>query len=258
MTQLSPQDGCVVLTGAGSGLGRAMARVLTERGFTVYGFGRRLAGLEETQSACARGLFHPRAVDVADAVLVRHQIEQIAAQAGPIALLINNAAVYPRVDVLDASAQDFMDVVQINLGGMVNCSHAVLSHMAQTGRGRILNVATFADLNPLPTAAAYSVSKGAAGLLTRALIADICDRFPNIVIGDWMPGMLKTDMGIPDGLDPAVSARWGIALALNADPGMTGAVFEMNIEVLPPLGIKGKLKALITGQRRKPRILEMV
>lgn len=258
MTQVSPQDGCVVLTGAGSGLGRAMAGVLTERGFSVYGFGRRLAALEETQTSCARGLFHPRAVDVSDATAVRDQIDLIATEAGPIALLINNAAVYPRVDFLEASAQDFMDVVQVNMGGMVNCSHAVLSHMAQRGQGRILNVATFADLNPLPTAGAYSVSKGAARILTRALIADICDRFPNIVIGDWMPGMLKTEMGILDGLDPAVSAKWGVSLALNADPAMTGAVFEMNLEVLPPQGLKGKLKGLLTGQRRKPRIIDMV
>lgn len=258
MTQLSPQDGCVVLTGAGSGLGRAMAVVLTERGFVVHGFGRRLAALEETKAACARGLFHPCPVDVADAAAVRRQIDQIAETSGPIALLINNAAVYPRVDFLETGAQEFMDVVQVNLGGVVNCSHAALSHMVRQGRGRILNVATFADLNPLPTAGAYSVSKGAARILTRSMIADICDRFPNIVIGDWMPGMLKTDMGIPDGLDPAVSAKWGVALGLTADPAMTGAVFEMNIEVLPPQGLKGKLKALLTGQRRKPRVIEMV
>lgn len=256
MTRLLPKDGCIVLTGAGSGLGRAMAVHLTGQGFTVYGFGRRLAALEETQTACARGLFHPCAVDVGDAKSVKTQVDQIANDTGSIACLINNAAVYPRVDFLDASAQDFTDVVQVNLGGMVHCAHAVLQHMAQAGRGRILNVATFADLNPLPTASAYSVSKGAGRILTRALIADICDRFPGIVIGDWMPGMLKTGMGIPDGLDPAVSAKWGVALALNADPALTGAVFEMNIEVLPPQGLKGKLKAAITGQRRKPRVID--
>ena len=255
MTRLTPKDGCVLVTGAGSGLGRALAVVLTGQGFTVVGFGRRRAALEETQSACERGLFHPYAVDVSDADAVRTRVDAIETDHGPVAVLINNAAVYPRIDFLEDDAQGFMDVVSVNLGGVVNSSHAVLQHMAQRGRGRILNVATFADINPLPTASAYSVSKGAARVLTRALIADICDRFPGIVIGDWMPGMLKTTMGIPDGVDPMVSARWGANLALDADPALTGAAFEQNVEILPPTGLKGKLKALVTGQRRKPRVI---
>ena len=122
-------------------------------------------------------------------------------------------------------------------------------------RGRILNVATFADLNPLPASAAYSISKGAARIFTRALIADLADRFPGIVIGDWMPGMLKTTMGIPDGLAPEAAAEWGAELALRADPELTGAVFEMDTEVLPPRGLKGKLKDALLMRRRRPRRL---
>ncbi|MEC3861312.1 SDR family NAD(P)-dependent oxidoreductase [Mesobacterium sp. TK19101] len=255
MTTLTVSDGCVVLTGAGSGLGRAMAVALTARGFTVFGFGRTPGALRETHAQCHGGAFYPVAQDVADSVSVAEEIDRIEADHGPIALLINNAATYPKVDFLEASASDFMAVVNTNLGGMVNCSHAVLRHMAERGRGRVLNVATFADLNPLPTSSAYSVSKGAARILTRALVADLGDRFPDIVIGDWMPGMLKTRMGIPDGLPPEVSAEWGVALALWADPALNGTTFEQNTEVLPPIGLKGKIKALLTGKRRKPRVI---
>ncbi|MCB1334314.1 MAG: SDR family NAD(P)-dependent oxidoreductase [Roseivivax sp.] len=257
MTRITPKQGSVILTGAGSGLGRAMAAELTGRGFTTFGLGRRAEALEQTRALCDGGRFVPMAVDVADGDAVKAAVDGIERDHGPVAVLINNAAVYPRVDFLEASAQDFMSVVAVNLGGVVHCSHAVLRHMAARGSGRVLTVATFADLNPLPTAGAYSVSKGAARILTRALIADLCDRFPGIVIGDWMPGMLKTDMGIPDGLDPAVSAKWGVALALTADPALTGAVFERNIEILPPTGLKGKLKAALTGKRRKPRVIEI-
>lgn len=98
-----------------------------------------------------------------------------------------------------------MESVALNPGGTVACSHAALLAMAHNGYGRILNVSTFADLSPIPNISADEVSKGAAKVLTRALIADICDRFPDIVIKDWMPSALATDMGIHDVLDPCLA-----------------------------------------------------
>ena len=67
---------------------------------------------------------------------------------------------------------------------------------------------------------------------------------------------LRTDMGIPDGLPPEVSARWGVDLALRCDPDLNGAVFERDTEVLPPLGLKSRINQALTGQRRRPRRLE--
>ncbi|WGW04453.1 SDR family oxidoreductase [Tropicibacter oceani] len=255
MTQLTPQDGIAIVTGAGSGLGRAMAVGLSEKGFTVVGTGRQLQPLQETAALCTKGRFVAEPLDVADARAVSEGFARIVENHGPIALLINNAAVYPHRDFLEESPESFMQTVAINLGGVVHCSHAALRDMAARGRGRILNVATFADLNPLPSAGAYSVSKGAARILTRALIADLGDRFPGIVIGDWMPGMLRTGMGIPDGLAPEQAAKWGVKLALMRDPALTGAVFEMDREILPLRGIKGKIKDLILMRRRRPRQL---
>ena len=155
--------------------------------------------------------------------------------------LINNAAVYPRGDLLSEPPSHIMDCVAVNLGGMVNCALMALADMTEAGHGRILNVSTFADLAPLPGSSAYSVSKGAARIFTRALIADVCDRFPRIVINDWMPGQLATRMGLADGLDPAVAAHWGVALALSDDPSLTGSIFERDAEQLPPRSLKRRL-----------------
>ena len=107
------------------------------------------------------------------------------------------------------------------------------------------HVATFADVAPLPASSAYSVSKGAARVFSRALVADLGDRFPDIVVTDWMPGMLATRMGIADGLDPDVAAGWGVALSLWHERSLNGAVFEMDREILPPRGVKGRLKDLL-------------
>ncbi|MCA0846223.1 SDR family oxidoreductase [Salipiger thiooxidans] len=254
MTRLAPQDGIAIVTGAGSGLGRALALDLARRGFTVVGIGRRRDALEETQARAPDRVF-PLVLDVSDAAAVRDAFATLRQRHGRIALLINNAAIYPHRDFLDETGESFMESVAINLGGVVNCSRAALDDMCETGHGRILNVSTFADLSPLPTASAYSVSKGAARIFTRALIADLGDRFPGIVISDWMPGMLRTDMGIPDGLAPEQAARSGVELALRLDPALTGAVFECDTEVLPPRGLKGRIRDMLLLRRRRPRRL---
>ena len=251
--KLTPEHGLVIVTGAGSGLGRALAQKLAAQGYKVAGLGRRGDALAETGQLC-QGHFIPVVCDVAQPDQVTKAVDDLV-QRGPIAVLINNAAVYPHRDFLDETPQSFAATMNANLGGVVNCSHAVLRHMVEVGTGRILNVATFADITPLPTASAYSVSKGAARILTRAMIADLADRFPGICIGDWMPGMLQTGMGIPDGLPPEQAAQWGATLALHCDPSLTGAIFEMNREVLPPRGLKGKLKDLLLLRRQKPRLV---
>lgn len=251
--KLTPDHGLVIVTGAGSGLGRALAENLTARGYKVAGFGRRSQALGETAQAC-HGRFISVTCDVSDPDQVDRAVDDLA-QHGPVSLLINNAAIYPHRDFLDETPHSFAATLNVNLGGVVNCSHAVLRHMVNTGTGRILNVATFADINPLPTAAAYSVSKGSARILTRALVADLGDRFPRICIGDWMPGMLQTSMGIPDGIRPEQAADWGVTLALHCDPSLNGSIFEMDREILPPRGLKAKIRDLVLMRRRRPRVI---
>ncbi|MET4103862.1 NAD(P)-dependent dehydrogenase (short-subunit alcohol dehydrogenase family) [Roseovarius sp. MBR-78] len=251
---MSMTDGIAVVTGAGGGLGRALALELAARGCCVAALGRGEAGVEETAAMAASGGIMPVVADVADAGAVRAAFARIA-QEGELRLLINNAAVYPRRDFLDEAGESFAETVAINLGGVVACTRAALDTMTQTGRGRILNVSTFADMAPLPASSAYSVSKGAGRILTHALVADLGDRFPGITIIDWMPGMLATRMGIKDGLPPEVSARWGAALALWDAPMLGGAVFEMDREVLPPRGLKARLRDALLLRRRHARVI---
>ncbi len=236
-----------VITGAGGGLGRALAVELTRRGLRVAGFGRRLEVLKET-GKIAGDAFIPLQVDVADADAVA---TAFAALPGPVTHLINNAAIYPRLDILDETPASFAATMATNLGGVVACTDAALRQMITTGVGRIMNVSTFADIAPLPASAAYAVSKGAARIYTRALVADLGDRFPQIVINDWMPGMLATDMGIADGLDPATAARWGVDLLMMNDPGLTGTLWEMDRELLPPRSLKGRIKDMLLFRPRR-------
>ncbi len=244
--------GFAVVTGAGSGLGRALAVELVRRGLPVAGFGRRLEALQETGRIAGAG-FIPVMVDVADAAAVA---TAFAALPEPVTILINNAAVYPRRDILDETPISLMQTIAINLGGVIACTDAALRQMILTGHGRILNVSTFADVAPIPASAAYATSKGAARIYSRALVADLADRFPGIVINDWMPGMLDTGMGLPQGLDPAIAARWGAELAMWHDSSLTGTLFERDAELLPPRSLKGRIKdRVLLRPRAKSRRL---
>lgn len=238
-----------VVTGASAGLGRALSIELARRGVRVVGFGRRADALDETARQ-AGPRFSSVVLDVSDIDAVTSAMATVSRDIGFVALLINNAAVYPRLDFLDETPQTFMSTVAINLGGMVACSHAALQHMVQRGHGRIVNVSTFADLAPIPSSSGYAVSKGAARIFTRALVADICDRFPGIVITDWIPGALATDMGIADGLDPRIAAAWGVELSLWHDRSLTGTLWAGDTEHLPPRSFKRRM--LDAALRRAP------
>ncbi|MBL4811546.1 MAG: SDR family oxidoreductase, partial [Rhodobacteraceae bacterium] len=207
--------------------------------------------LAETAALAGDG-FLPVQCDIADPAQVATAFSQARAWGGPVRRLINNAALYPRRDFLDETGDSFMQTVAVNLGGLASCSSEALKDMVAAGQGRIMNVATFADIAPLPGSAAYSVSKGAARIFTRALVADLQDRFDNIVINDWMPGMLKTQMGIADGLDPATSAHWGAELALMDDPTLNGTTWEMDCEIPPHASLKRRIAEKLRLVAKRP------
>ncbi len=253
MTDMSQKirSGVAVVTGAGAGLGRELSRALIAEGVRVAGIGRSADPLKELADELGE-TFLPVTADVADPDAVKQAFVEITSAVGEPTILINNAAVYPRRDILDETSESFMQTVNINLGGVFHCCHAVLPGMVERGYGRIVNLSTFAHVAPAPTAAAYSVTKGAAQTLTKSLVADLGDRFPDIVINDWIPGALQTQMGIPDGIDPAVSAKWGVRLALWHDPMLTGRLFDRDTEFLEPISLKRKILNKLTGKKRVP------
>jgi 3-oxoacyl-[acyl-carrier protein] reductase len=232
-----------VVTGASSPLGLALMLALARRGVAV-------AGIARTAFEIGQPAILPLVADVADPGAVTAAFRSIRDRLGAPSILINSAEVYPHRDILEETPQSFMETVQINLGGAFNCCHAVLPDMVAAGRGRIINVVTFADVLPAPLAAGYSVSKGALRILTRALVADLGDRFPGIVINDWVPGTHKPRRGIPDGVDPELAGEWGANLALLQDQAINGLVFLQDREHLPPRSFRRRVKDHVLGQGR--------
>jgi NAD(P)-dependent dehydrogenase (short-subunit alcohol dehydrogenase family) len=236
------KDKIIVITGAGSGLGRALAVGLCQHGATVVGIGSRESTLLETESQIGNGRFSWFAVDVSEATRVTSTVQQIAQKFGRIDVLINSAAVYPKISFLGQDAESWMKTIAINLGGVANCCRSALPFMMHQGHGRIINVGSFADLAPIPNSSAYAASKGALRALTKAIGADLGGEYPDIICVEWIPGHLNTQMSDFTGMDPSACVEWALQI-INLPPGSRNAlIFEEDHEHVPPKSLRSRIK----------------
>lgn len=220
----------VVVTGPGEGLGRALVEAFVGRGWAVVGIGRRepTTGVQD-----ATGYSYVRA-DVADAREIKAAFEGIGATHGRIDVLLNNAAVYPRVNFLEESAEAFADALAINLTGVANCCKAVLPMMIRQGRGRIYNVGSWADVAPIEDSAAYSASKGGLHALTKAIAADTLKTPADLQIHEWIPGHMNTRMSGFTGMDPRQCAQWAVEIVERDRATARNCIFAGDREWHPP------------------------
>ena len=186
-----------VVTGAGSGIGKAVAIGLLRRGYAVALAGRRKelldATLEESGEDSARGL--AMATDVGDAASVRRLFEATHASFGRLDLLFNNAgANAPGVALEELTVEQWKSVVDVNLTGAFLCTQqAFLLMKAQRPMGgRIINNGSLSAHSPRPNSAPYTATKHAITGLTKATSLD--GRKYDIACGQIDIGNAETDM----------------------------------------------------------------
>lgn len=242
-----------LITTADGPLGGALVRRLAGRGLKVGALGRDAAALEALRDSVSGSQVLPLVADLADVESLRAAFRTLDEIFGPVDTLINNSKHYPRRDFLETTPEDFMHTVHVNLGGAVACSMLALERMVPRGSGQIVNIGTFAGRNPTYLSSAYSVSMGALRILSPAMVRDLSDRFPDIVITEWIPG--PSDTEAPDGTRPEVAADWGASLALWHDRSLNGAVFYRDTEFLSPLSFKRRMFNRLTGRKRHARII---
>lgn len=235
------KDKVVVITGAGSGLGRELAKAFCLQGSIVLGVGRSPESLNATKDFIGDDKFEPSIVDVAHASEIQNFVQRTIEKHGRIDIVFNNAAVYPKVNFLSESAEAFAQAVGINVCGVANMCKAVLPSMIEKDYGRIFNLGSWADLGPIADSAAYSCTKGAMHALTKAIAADIADKNVDVEIHEWIPGHLNTQMSDYTGMDPAVAAAWGVDIASRPHASKKNCIFEQNWEWQPPKSLKQKV-----------------
>ena len=167
-----------VVTGAGSGIGAAIARVFAGRGATVAAADRdttaagRIASDITSQGGTAMG--YP--CDVSDAEDVAALFRSLEADHGRVDILVNNAGISHVGTVEQTSPEDFDRLYRVNVVGVYLCARAVVPIMLQQGGGVILNMASIASLVGLPDRFAYAMTKGAVLTMTRSIAVDYVKR----------------------------------------------------------------------------------
>jgi NAD(P)-dependent dehydrogenase (short-subunit alcohol dehydrogenase family) len=185
--------GVAIVTGAGTGVGRAVARALVREGWKVGFLGRRAALLEEAVAEAGGGLV--LACDVTDPAQVEGAVARVVAEWGRLDLLFNNAGRGFKAATIDEiPVEEWLDVVAVNLTGSFLCARAAFAQMRrqEPQGGRIVNNGSVSAQSPRPGSVAYTATKHAITGLTKSLALD--GRPYDIACGQIDIGNALTDM----------------------------------------------------------------
>jgi NADP-dependent 3-hydroxy acid dehydrogenase YdfG len=183
------RDAIAIVTGASSGIGRALALELSRRGAIVYAAGRdegKLAAL----AADGEGRVVPVVLDVTDEPAVKALCERVAREQGKLDYVFNNAGVLLGGDFEKMDREAWSAVLDVNLWGTIHGTHHAYAIMRRQGHGHIVNTASTAGLVPVARSAAYTATKHAVVGLSLALREE--GRAHGVRVSCTIPGLVDT------------------------------------------------------------------
>lgn len=191
-------DGKVALvTGASYGIGFAIASAMGQAGAKIAFNGRRPELIEKGVADYKElGIeAHGYICDVTDEQAVQNMVAQIEKEVGVIDILVNNAGIIKRIPMLEMSAEDFRQVVDIDLNGPFIVSKAVIPGMIKKGGGKIINICSMMSELGRETVSAYAAAKGGLKMLTKNIAGEYGQY--NIQCNGIGPGYIATPQTAP-------------------------------------------------------------
>jgi len=186
----------VLITGAGSGLGRALAFCFAENGWRVACADINIDSANDTVRLLTEFGVGAMAlwVDVADDASVEEMRDEVLAAWDGVDIVINNAGVASAGTVADTSLEDWQWTLNINLMGVVRGTRTFLPVLLKQGDGRIVNIASFAGIANAPHMGAYSASKAGVISLSETLRAELALVATNVKVSVVCPAFFKTNL----------------------------------------------------------------
>jgi 3-hydroxy acid dehydrogenase/malonic semialdehyde reductase len=191
MTQRT--TGTVLVTGAAGGLGRAIVSELVASGHRVVLVDRDAAALKVQAEEIGANAF-PLQLDITDSAKVDRLLGQIPDAFKPIDILINNAGhdIGGRTRFDQGSPDDWADIIQTNLVGLMRVTRAIVPDMVKRNAGHIVNVSSINAVRIIPDMAAYSTSKAGVHMFTETLRGELAETA--IRVTELQPGLTKTNI----------------------------------------------------------------
>ncbi len=188
----STKERQALITGASSGIGKAVALAFAEAGINVALVSRSQDKLEAvTQKATSFGVkAQAYPLDLGQLDQIKPKISAIASDFGPIDILVNNAGIGYTGTVMDTSLSDWQRVIDLNLTSVFQCIQGILPMMRDRGKGTIINVSSIAGKQVFPGWGAYCVSKFGLMALSKTLAAE--ERANGIRVTAICPGSVNT------------------------------------------------------------------
>ncbi len=217
------RDKVAVITGAGSGIGRALALDLAGRGARLVLSDVRPDGVAATADACvaAGAEAHHHALDVSDRAAVAAHAAEVVAEHGGVDLVVNNAGVSMTGPVLDLTLDEIEWIMGINFWGVVHGTKAFLPHLVGARGGHLVNISSIFGMIAVPGQSAYNASKFAVRGFTESLRQEMLAGRTGVAVSCVHPGGIKTNI-----------ARGG-RFAAGVDARATGDLFDRLARTTP-------------------------
>jgi NAD(P)-dependent dehydrogenase (short-subunit alcohol dehydrogenase family) len=186
------EDRIALVTGAGAGIGRAIAETFAREGALVAVADRDQDAAKEVADAIvkANGAASAHAVDVTDTPQVKRLMDDLAGRHARLDVLVNNAGVGERADFRHLSDEAWERVWNTNLDGTVRCAREAFDLLKASGRGSVINLSSVMATKHTRQMAVYSATKGAVSALTRSLAVEYAPY--GIRVNALVPGYVET------------------------------------------------------------------
>jgi NADP-dependent 3-hydroxy acid dehydrogenase YdfG len=192
---MKTQSKIALITGASSGIGAGTAKVLAANGFKVGIAARRIDKLNELKNeiTLSGGEAFAIQMDVTDPESVKRGVEELVAVYGTIDLLVNNAGLMPLSDIESLKVDEWNQMIDVNIKGVLNSTAAVLPYLKEQNSGHIINMSSIAGRKVFKGLSIYCATKFAIAAFSDGLRMELAPKF-KIRVTNIQPGAVATEL----------------------------------------------------------------